>query len=281
MRTGVAFLAGALLATAACGGGGPSKEEFAEKANPPCQTANTELAGVTKPADFRQLGEVAGKVAASNDKQLKTLEGLDEPDDNKPELERMLGSMRSTTSSARAVEGGVQRGDLRAAEKAVNDLKLASEQADDAARTYGLTECGKGARAASALMSEASGDAFKREVITKADGLCKEANTKLEAFSEPETAAEFAKFIDDTTAIATKLFADLRAVPVAEVHRAAYEDFIAAQDRLVPLFKDASAAAKAGNQRRAEQLFEQIDTATTEANKKADAFGLKDCGSDA
>ena len=281
MRTLVALLAGALFATAACGGGGPSKEEFAEKANPPCQTANTELAGVTKPADFRQLGEVAGKVAGSTDKQMNALDDLDAPEDDKAELDRMLTSMRATTSSARAVEGGVQRGDLRAAEKGVNDLKLASEQADDAARTYGLTECGKGARTVSALMSEASGDAFKREVITKADGLCKEANTKLDAFTEPETPAELAKFIDDTTAIATKLFADLRAVPVPEIHRAAYDDFVAAHDRLVPMFKDAAAAAKAGNERRAEQLFEQIDTATAEANKKADAFGLKDCGSDA
>ena len=36
-----------------------------------------------------------------------------------------------------------------------------------------------------------------------------------------------------------------------------------------------------GNERRAEQLFDQLDTAGAESNKKADAFGFKDCGSDA
>jgi hypothetical protein len=281
MRIRVVLVGASLIATAACGGGGPSKEAFAEKANPPCGTANTELAGVTKPADFRQLGDVAGKVAGSTDKQVKALTDLEQPDDDKPQLERMLTSMRATSSSARAVEAGVQRGDLRAAEKGVSDLKLASEQADDTARSYGLTDCGKGARAASALMTEASNDVLKREVIAKADGFCKDANRRLDELTEPEDLEELVKFLDQSLAVADKLVADLRGIAVPDSLKAAYDDVMASNDRLVALIRDARAAAQAGNERRAGQLFDQLDTATTEANKKADAFGFKDCGSDA
>ena len=266
-----------VAAGVACGGG-PSKADFAKKANPPCQTANTELAGVTRPADFRQLGEVAGKVAASTDKQVKALAQLDQPSDDKAQLQRSLADMRATVTSGRAVESAVQKGDLRAAEAGVRDMRQASEKADDGARTYGLTECGKGSRGAAVLVSDASNDVLKRELIARADRICADLNRKIEAMPEPDSDEEL---INATIPLAEKLIADLRAIPVPDAQRQAYDDVMAANDRLLGLFRDASTAAKTRNTKRLEQLYDQIDTASIDADKKADAFGFKDCGSDA
>ncbi len=269
---------GVVLITSTGCARGPSKEEFVQSADPVCRTANSELAGITRPVELKQLGEVAGKVHGATAKQVDGLRKLDQPDDDKKVLTTALGAMESTRDAAKRVQDGAVAGDTRTVETAVGDLRRSSEQADASAREYGLTQCGVGAKDASKEVDEAAKDVLKKEFIAKADALCADAERKAEALPEPRDLKGVVRLLDEGLALQEKLVADIKALHVPQVHQAAWNDVVAAQEKVLAKGRELREAAAANDQTRAERIAEEVDPLEAEASKKADAFGFKDCG---
>lgn len=266
------------LTGVACGLGGPSKQDYAEKADPICRTANTELSGVTRPTAFQQVADAAGKVAQASDNQVQGLRKIEKPKEDKAVLERALRAMGATSSSAREVQAAVAASDLKTVESAVEGMRKNSDEADQASRDFGLAQCGRGAKDVSTSVADASRDVLKGELIAKADAVCAETNRRMEAVPEPKDRASVVRSLDQVLALADKGQADLRGLSVPESQRAAWTDVLGANDQLMAKLRELRAAAAANDGTKVERLTEELDAAGLQQGKKAAAFGLKKCG---
>jgi hypothetical protein len=264
------------LGLVACGG--TSKADFAKNADPVCATANSELATVTKPTTFKQLGEMSGKVAAATDKQVQALRGLDQPKDGKSELVAVLTAMEGTTAAAKKVEAGVTADDGRVVEAGAGELRQAAANADDGARSYGLTQCGKGGRDAATNIADTSNPLLKQQLITKAEAICKEASGKLDKLPErPDTPQGLVRSVNEGLPIVEKAVLDLKALHAPASDKATYDEFLTSNDRVVDLARDLRDAATAANASRLLDLAGALENASLEISRKATAFGLKEC----
>lgn len=269
----------ALVATGvACGLGGPSKQDYAEKAEPVCRTANGELSGVARPTSLQQVGDAAGKVAQSTDKQLQALDKLDKPKEDKAALDNALRAMGATSSSARTVQSTVGGSDLGAVESGLEDMRKNSDEADQASRDYGLAQCGKGAKDVSTSVTDASRDVLKGELIAKADAVCAEMNRKIDAVPEPKSAAAVVPSLDRILSFAEKGQAEMRALSVPRSQQLAWNEILAANDQILAKFRELRAAVAAMDRTKFERVTDELDQVGLEQQKKAAAFGLKKCG---
>jgi len=266
----------ATLALSACGG--TSKADFAKQADPVCSTANGELGTVTKPANYQQLGEMSSKVSASVDKQVTALRELDQPKDDKSDLETVLGAMDATVVAARKVASGVTTDDGKAVEDGAGELRQAAIKADDGARAYGLLQCGKGARDAATNLADGANPLLKQRLLTKADAICKDVGAKLDALPEtPDSRQGLIRSINEGLPILEKAFTDLKALHAAQPDKPTYDEFLTANDRLVDAARDLRAAAQANDPTRAKAADAAATAANEESDRKATAIGLKEC----
>jgi hypothetical protein len=265
------------MGAAACGSG-PTPASFAKKADPICAKANGEVQQLTKPADLKQVSDVSGKLATSNQTQVDALQKLDQPKKNKAQLTATLTAMKSVTDDANGLKAAADSSnaaDIEAKSKAMAEHATA---ADKSARAYGLAECGGTVREKVQEIQSAVPPMLKQDFIAKADLLCADANRKFSAVPDPTTPKQFVSAIDQTLAINDKLVADLRALFVPEADRQAFEDVLAANGKVASTLNELKPAVQAGDQKKVETLGSNVDTAIADANKKADAFGFKDCG---
>ena len=275
---------GALLAIAAAVGAascasGPSKSEFTEKAAPPCETANTSLNGVPTPADLKQLGEGAAKVKDATSKQVSALRKLERPSEDESALDKAFRTMTATATEAGKIADGVTAGDTKAVESAVTDFKSAAEEADRAARAYGLTQCGVKAKDISIQMDQAVGDILKKEFISKADALCSDANRKIDSVNVGDGIDDLVRFLDQAIPINEQLTTDLKALHVPLAHQAPWNEIVLQQEETLKKVRELREVAAARNGTRAEQLVEEIDLMDSESLKMLDAYGFDECGS--
>ncbi|MDQ3679763.1 MAG: hypothetical protein M3378_04310 [Actinomycetota bacterium] len=257
--------------------GGTSKADFAQRADPVCSVANGELSAVAQPANLKQLGQSSAKVAAATDKQVKALRQLDQPEKDRGHLDNVLAAMDGTVAAARKVETAVAGDDGRTVEAGVAELRQATTNADDGARNYGLTQCGKGGRDAATNIADATTSLLKQQLITKADAICKDADRKLEAMPEPKNLGEAVRSLDQLLAVVEKAIADLKTLHVPQPDKAAYDEFLTASDQQAGVVRDLRAAVAANDTSRTNQVTDALDSAGAEGARKAAAVGLKDC----
>ena len=249
--------------------GGPSKVDFARKANAICASANSELAGVTAPGDFKQLGETGRRVAAATEKQVKGIRQLDHPQDDKDRLEATVAAMDQTVAAARRVETGASAEDGKTVEPAVSEVNQAAAKVDDGARAYGL-ECGKPARDAAVAMGQSSPAILKQKLLAEARRICADAERRSETLSDAESLDAF----DQLVAFIEKFVADMKALHVPQGQQVAYGEYLAALDKVVAVLKDGRAAVTAADLNRLRQFERQADAVGAELERKANAAGL-------
>jgi len=262
----------------ACGPGGPSAADYVKKADPVCGTANTQAQQLTKPADLKQVSDVSGKLAGAVDTQAKGLAKLEQPKKNRDVLQRVLKAMQDTAADAnglKAAADGSNVADVEAKGKAMVEHATA---ADNDARLYGLTRCGGPIRDKAVEIQSTLPSMLKQDFIAKADLLCADANRKFDTVPTPSTAKQFLAAIDQTLSINDKLVSDLRSLYVPEADRPAFEDVLAANAKVVDALNALKPAVQSNDAKQAETLGNNVDSAIADANKKADAFGFKDCG---
>jgi hypothetical protein len=272
----------ALPGLAACGSNAPSKQEFLAKADPICQTGDNNAASTSAPTDLNGIKDFSAKLAANAEGTAAKLEKLKFPSGKDGAgAKDMVAAMKSAAAAARGVAGPVDKADYAGIETAAAKTVDAFKAADDKARTFGSTACAKGeSDAAASKLGQTVGGTVKAAYIAKADALCKAANDQLDALPDPNTFAELKDLLDKSMPIIDKLQADFKAIPGPTTDKAKLDEVYSTLDALIAKFKDAQAAAAAGDQRKAVTVLNQVDEATTTANAKADAYGFKDCGSD-
>ncbi len=274
-------LLGALaLATGltACGGGGVSKSDFVVKADGACGTGNGALAAVAKPTNLPELAAAAATIVTTVDSQAESLRQLDPPEDDKAVVTGVIGALADVSGPARSLQDAAGKTDDKVTAQAANDLKVKVDAAAVQAQAYGLTICGAGMQAPVTTVFEGSRTVLKAVFVARAEGLCIEANKKVDALPEPTSFASLGRLLAAYVPIEEKLFDDIEALAKPPGDEATVADMLAAQDQVIAKDKELQAAAKARNEASFDRLDEEETALVTAANAKFDAYGLRNCG---
>jgi hypothetical protein len=120
----------------------------------------------------------------------------------------------------------------------------------------------------------------KEEYIAQADAICKEANDRIEALSEPQSAEELAELGEQVVAIGEEQLGRLRELrpPLADEStiNGAYELL----EQQLAVANDLVDAARDGDVDRVQELLAQGNQLNEQADRIADDYGLQECGSD-
>ena len=268
----------ALLAALSACGGGVSKTDFVTKADAACGPGNGTVGAVAKPTNLPELATAAGTVATTVDGQAEALRKVDAPGDEKAAVAGVIGALSEVSGPARALQDAAGKTDDAATARAANELKAKTDAAATSAQAYGLTACGKGLQAPVTTVVEGAKTVLKAAFVAKADALCSAANRRADALPEPTSFASLGRYLTNYLAIETKLFDDIKALPVPPGDEGTVAEMLEAQNKVIALEKEAQAAAQRNNRAAFERLDEEITVLVTQANAKFDAYELKNCG---
>lgn len=273
------FVAALALAAGltACGGG-VSKADFVAEADGACGPGNGTLGAVAKPTNLPELATAAGTVATTVDAQAEALRKLDAPGDDKAAVAGVIGSLAEVSGPARALQDAAGKTDDAATAKAANELKAKTDAAASSASSYGLTACGKGLQAPVTTVYDGAKTVLKAAFVAKADALCTAASRRANALAEPTSLTSLGRYLTNYLAIETKLFDDIKALPVPPGDEGTVAEMLEAQNKVIALEKEAQAAAQRNQASTFDRLDEEITVLVTQANAKFDAYDLKNCG---
>jgi hypothetical protein len=274
----VALVVTALTAVLGACGGGVTKASFLAKADGACGTGNGAAAAVAQPSSLPELGVAAGTLATTVDDQVAALRKLKPPDDDKRQVEGVLGALAGTAAPARALQNAAGKTDDGATARAANDLRTAVDAAAVQAKAYGLTACGPGLQGPATKVVDGARSVIKAVFVARAESLCAAANRKVGALPDPTSLASEARFLATYMPIEEKLFADIKALVRPPGDEAALADMLAAQDQVIAKDKETLAAAQKGNAALVDRLDGENATLITAANSRFDAYGLRSCG---
>lgn len=118
----------------------------------------------------------------------------------------------------------------------------------------------------------------KEEFIQEADAICREAEKRTEEIEPPRTPEALAEFVDEAERITGELLADLRKLEPPEEGRETIDNLLQRiQDALdtLPQLKEAAQTRAAS---RIQELGQELQQASSEANEIAQGYGLQVCG---
>ena len=268
----------ALAAGLTACGGGVSKTDFVAEADGACGPGNGTLAAVAKPTNLPELATAAGTVATTVDAQAEALRKLDAPGDDKAAVAGVIGAIAEVSGPARALQDAAGKTDDAATAKAANELKAKTDAAASSASSYGLTACGKGLQAPVTTVFDGAKTVLKAAFVARADALCTAASRRANALSEPTSLTSLGRYLTNYLAIETKLFDDIKALPVPPGDEGTVAEMLEAQNKVIALEKEAQAAAQRNQASTFDRLDEEITVLVTQANSKFDAYDLKNCG---
>ena len=267
-------------ALAACGDSGPSKSDFAAKADGSCAAGNTAISSAAKPTNAPQVATAAETAVSTVDGQVAMLRAMKMPGGkDKAQVEGVIAAIGEVSAPTRALQEAAGKNDDAAMAKAGAEMQTKVDAAATSAQTFGLTQCGTGLKPAVANLFEGTKSVVKSSYVTKSEKLCRDSFRKSDAIAAPgNSLPSVARYLDALLVISTKLGNDLKAIPAPPGDEATVTEFVTALEALNAKVKEASAAAKANNPRLMIALSDELDVATTALNAKLDAYGLKTCG---
>jgi hypothetical protein len=137
--------AGAIaLALAACGGDGDerlSQAELREQGNAICARYDKQIDEIPVPSAVEDIPAYVTKAAPIVEREIEALKELDPPDEDQETFDQMIAEEEKTLAAGRSLGDAAEKGDDAAVEKALNEGNLASDKADEHARTLGLDDC--------------------------------------------------------------------------------------------------------------------------------------------
>lgn len=268
-----------LAATLTACGGGVSKADFVADADAACVPGNGTLGAVAKPTNLPELATAAGTVAETVDAQAEAMGKIDAPGGDNAAVAGVIGALAEVSAPARALQEAAGKTDDAATARAANDLKAKAEAAATSAQAYGLAVCGTALRAPVTTVVEGARGVLKAAFVAKADALCVAATRRANALPEPSSSLpSLGRYLTNYLAIETKLFDDIKALPVPPGDEGTIADMIGAQEKVIALEKEAQAAAQRNNGSTFDRLDEEITVLVTQANAKFDAYDLENCG---
>lgn len=146
MRSAVAALVGVLvLLVTACGGGGGSArlstEEFQSQANAICAKYEKQLKALGNPTSLEELPDFVDRALAILDKEVDEISALNPPAELQSDFDKLLAASDRTKAAAGDLSDAAKSGNQAAVQKAFDEGKVATKEADDLAANLGLSEC--------------------------------------------------------------------------------------------------------------------------------------------
>ena len=271
----------ALAATlVACGDDGPSKAEFVAQADAACAPGNTTISTTAKPSNAQQVATAAGTAATTIEGQVGALRGMKLPGGKeKAEVQGLITALAEVGPPTKALQDAAGKADDAAMAKAALDMQAKADTAANSAQALGLAQCGTQLKPGLGNMFDGVKNVVKATYVSKAEGLCLAFVDKVEALTPPASFASTGRFLDSFLAISNKLASDIKALTVPPGDQGALTEFLNAVDAMNAKFSEASAAVRANNPRLVLALMDEAQVASTAMNAKADAYGLRACGS--
>ena len=132
----------AVLAIAGCGGGEQLTEaELREQGNAICARYEKRIDELPVPSSVEQIPAYVGKAAPIVEDEIEALKELDPPEEDQETFDQMIAEAEKTLAAGKSLSDAAEKGDDVAVEEALNQGNVASEKADEHARSLGLTEC--------------------------------------------------------------------------------------------------------------------------------------------
>jgi hypothetical protein len=144
VRGALAAMVGALAVLAAgCGGGSDrlSKEEFRSQGNAICDKYQQQLNALPNPTELNQIPGLVDQALGILDKEIDEFSDLKPPEDLQDEFDNLLAQTDRTKQAARDLSEAAKENDAAAVQKALDEGKAASNEADRLAGQLGLSSC--------------------------------------------------------------------------------------------------------------------------------------------
>lgn len=284
MRTRLALLipvVAVATALAACGDDGPSKTEFATRADGSCTAGNTAISTTAKPTSAPQVEAAAGTATSTIDAQVGALRAMETPGGQDKGLAvGVINAIAEVVGPTKALQEAAGRNDDAAMTRAALEMQGRAETASNTAQAFGMSECGIQLKFGLGNLFDGVRQVVKATYVAKGEGLCTDAARKYAAIAPPgNSLASVNRFIEAVNGVSSKLATDLRALQVPPGDGATVADMLAAVDGLNARSREAIDAVRAGNERLFLALVDELRVAQTSVNAKLDAYGLKTCGS--
>jgi len=265
------------LGLAACGG--PSKSSLVSKADGICRTFSTATSS-KKPTSYPELADSAKSLATAADTQVTELNKLSVPDGDKTTVKAVFAALGTLATSAHRIQDAAAKLDDKAAAAAANEAHNNAKDASDRAKVYGFNSCGTGTQAALTPVYDGTNGIVKAAFVAKAEAICKDLEKKSSAVRQPtsSSARAFGVYLDSILAVSNKGAADLHALAIPPGDDSTVNAWLADLDALNAKVAEASKAAKAGDQTKVVAIAEASAPLETAANAKADAYGVRACG---
>lgn len=268
-----------------CGAGAPSVAEFAADADAGCGPAGAELARVAKPGDHAQLATGAGILLQTVRGQVDQLRTQKSPGGAaKVQVEELVGSMESLTSSTRALQQGAGAKDDAAVARASTDTSARYQDASTKATALGLTACVTGMKPAVDQLTTGTRELLKVSYQAKGDAICDIAGTKIEALPEPparpKNLTPVVQYFDKIIPILGTMVGDLKALPAPPGDEAVVAETMGAQDSALAKMREFRDASAANDFRRILALEKDVGASFELADAKFISYGFKNCGSE-
>lgn len=266
-------VAGAL---AACGGA--SKSNVLSEGDEICRTSNAPVQSLKKPTNYPELGEAAKVLVTASDTQTLKLRELGVPGGDKDDVDAMVSAIAGVSASARRVQETAGRTDDKGTSEAVNQAAARAKDAAGRARAYGFTACGVNSEAGVTTVFDGAKGIVKAAFVAKAEGACKAALTKQDKIKEPRRESAFPAYFDAIVKVEDEVVVEMRGLAVPPGDEAAVSELIDARAKLNDKAREFIGAMRSNDERRAVALTDEMDVLFTAAAAKADAYGIRECG---
>ena len=117
----------------------------------------------------------------------------------------------------------------------------------------------------------------KTELIAKADAICKDMQTKLDAVPEPESMDDLASAIGTQIKLSGPAIEKLKELTPPDDLASEYESWTAKLDELQAGTEKVRDAAESGSEEQVSKVINEVDSVNTEADKIGKELGFKVC----
>lgn len=118
----------------------------------------------------------------------------------------------------------------------------------------------------------------KEEFIQQADAICRQAEERTEQIDPPRTPEALAEFVDEAERITGKLLRDLRELEAPEEGRQTIDRLLEQIEAALATLPELKEAAENRAASRIQELGQELQQASSEANEIAQGYGLEVCG---
>jgi hypothetical protein len=227
------------------------------------------------------LASYAGIVADQADAQARGIRALKQPGRTKEKrsavaFEDALGGLATRARELKTAATSDKIGVVSTSAKAAAD---AGRKASDATTGLPFAECGNGERDAAVHLESGATAAAKQSFISKANAICKRVNNVSGGLPANPTLRQIADVLAGVLPAVDQAVADLRALEKPAADAATLDEFVALEAKQTEAARQLEAAARRGDGAATAAFGQQVDTLGNEVNVKADAYGMKECGS--